>query len=218
MGTLRVHNVSMSVDGYAAGPDQSLEAPLGVGGEALHEWALATATMRRVFGLDAGAEGVDDDYIRRGEQGIGATIMGRNMFGPVRGPWPQGDEELADWRGWWGEEPPYHHPVFVLTHHAREPLEMIDTTFHFVTGGIEEAHTRALEAADGADVRIGGGASTIQAYLRAGLVDELHVAIVPRLLGGGERLFDNLAGGPEGLVCTEFVATPGAAHAVFTRV
>ncbi len=217
MGKVRVHNISMSVDGYAAGPDQSLEAPLGVGGETLHEWALATATMRRVFGLDAGAPGVDDDYIVRGEQGIGATIMGRNMFGPVRGPWPQGAEAGADWRGWWGEEPPYHHPVFVLTHHAREPLKMIGTTFHFVTGGIEEAYARAREAANEADVRIGGGASTIQAYLRAGLVDELHVAIVPRLLGAGERLFEHLAGGPEGLVCTEFVATSGAAHAVFTR-
>jgi dihydrofolate reductase len=211
MPKLRVHNFSISLDGYGAGPKQKLDDPLGVGGEQLHEWAFATRGARASFGMTGGDTGVDDDFWGRGDVGIGATIMGRNMFGPIRGPWGDagGDDE---WRGWWGDDPPYHHPVFVLTHHPRPPIEMEGgTTFHFVDQGIEAALDRAIEAAAGQDVRIGGGASTIQQYLRAGLVDELHVAVAPVLLGGGERLFDNLDG-LEGYECVEFVASPSVAH------
>ena len=214
MPKLRVHNLAMSVDGYVAGPDQSIDNPLGVGGPKLHEWVFATRTGRRMMlGVDGGEEGVDDRFMARGDVGIGATIMGRNMFGPVRGPW--GDDE---WTGWWGDDPPYHHPVFVLTHHARPPIPMQGgTTFHFVTDGIEAALERAFDAANGDDVRLGGGASTVQQYLRAGLVDELHVAIVPILLAGGQRLFDNLDGGPEGYECVEFAGSAAVAHVRFAR-
>jgi dihydrofolate reductase len=208
MARLRVHNFSLSLDGYGAGPDQSLADPLGVGGERLHEWMFRTRTFGAMFGGDGSETGVDDSYAAQGEHGIGATIMGRNMFGPVRGSW--GDEE---WRGWWGDEPPYHHPVFVLTHHAREPITMAGgTTFHFVTGGIHEALEQATAAADGRDVRLGGGVSTIQQYLRAGLLDELHVAITPVLLGRGERLFDGLADAPP-YECAELVSSPSVVHA-----
>lgn len=187
MPKLRVHNFSISFDGYAAGPGQDLEHPLGIGGERLHEWFFAVGGGAIAEGV-AGAASVDDEFVVAGDAGIGATIIGRNMFGPVRGEW--GDEE---WRGWWGEEPPYHHPVFVLTHHARPPLEMEGgTTFHFVTDGIEAASARAFDAADGLDVRVGGGASVVQQYWRAGLIDELHLAIAPVLLGSGERLFEHL--------------------------
>lgn len=212
MAGLRAHNISVSVDGYAAGPRQSVDDPLGAGGERLHEWALATRTFQ---GADAGPDadtGIDDAFMAAGDVGIGATIMGRNMFGPVRGAWDE------PWRGWWGDEPPYHHPVFVLTHHPRPPLEMSGgTTFHFVTDGIESALDQAFAAAGGRDVRLGGGASTIQQYLRAGLLDELHVAIVPILLGGGERLFDNLDGGPDKLRCVEFTSSPSVTHVRFAR-
>lgn len=208
MQKLRVHNVAISLDGYAAGPDQSIDNPLGVGGTRLHEWAFATRSFRKVHGMEGGEEGMDDDFIARGDQNVGATIMGRNMFGPIRGPW---DDE--DWSGWWGENPPFQHPVFVLTHHEREPVPMQGgTTFHFVTDGIEAALERAFEAADGRDVRLGGGPTTIQQYLRAGLINELHLAIVPILLGGGKRLFDQLDGGPEGYECVEFVNSPTVAH------
>jgi dihydrofolate reductase len=216
---LRVHNLSVSLDGYAAGPDQGPEAPLGEGGLRLHEWAQATATFRRMVGdlpdeARAGGQGdVDDRFMARGTEGVGATIMGRNMFGPVRGPW--GDE---DWRGWWGDEPPYHHPVFVLTHHARPPLERAGgTTFHFVTDGIEAALARAVEAAGGLDVRVGGGAATVQQYLRAGLVDELHVVIVPILLGAGERLLDGLGPAVDGYECVELVGSPSVVHLRLAR-
>lgn len=213
MPKLRVHNFSMSLDGYAAGPGQSLEHPLGVGGLRLHDWVFATRAGRRVFGMDGGDEGRDSEVFALGDAGIGATIMGRNMFGPVRGSWG-GDE----WAGWWGETPPYHHPVFVLTHHPRPSLTMQGgTTFHFVTDGIEAALEQAFAAADGADVRIGGGAATIQQYLRAGLIDDLHLVIAPILLGGGERLFDRLDGGPEGYECVEFVSSPTVAHVHLSR-
>jgi dihydrofolate reductase len=211
---LRVHNLSVSLDGYVAGPNQSRDEPLGVGGEALHEWAFATRTYSEMLGTGGGTEGVDDRFAAAGDVGIGATIMGRNMFGPIRGGW--GDDR---WKGWWGDNPPYHHPVFVLTHHAHEPIPMQGgTTFHFVTDGIEAALERALDAADGRDVRIGGGASTVQQYLRAGLIDEMHIALVPILLGGGERCFDHLDGGPVGYECVEFVGTPAALHARLARV
>lgn len=213
MSKLRVHNIAVSLDGYAAGPNQQLDAPLGVGGTGLHEWAFATRTFHQMQGIEGGDDGIDDQFIARGDVGVGATIMGRNMFGPIRGPWT--DES---WTGWWGDNPPYHHPVFVLTHHRREPLTMEGgTTFHFVDDGIHVALAQAFEAAAGNDVRIGGNASTIQQYLGAGLIDEMHVAIVPILLGAGERLFDNLGGGPVGYRGVEFVASPAVAHARFIR-
>src|ERR1700716_2945756 len=188
MAKLRVHNLAISLDGFAAGPNQDLDNPLGVGGSRLHEWVFATRTGRRMLGEEGGDEGLDDKFLVEGDIGIGATIMGRNMFGHIRGPWK--DEQ---WTGWWGDNPPYHHPVFVLTHHPRPSIEMQGgTIFHFVTDGIEIALERALDAAKGQDVRLGGGASTIQQYLRAQLIDEMHVAVVPVLLGGGERLFDHV--------------------------
>lgn len=214
MPKLRVHNFSMSVDGFVAGTDQSLDNPLGVGGESLHTWALATRSARSELGEGEGGEGgVDDGMWRRGTDGIGATIMGRNMFGPVRGPWP--DES---WTGWWGANPPYHHPVFVLTHHVRPPIDMEGgTTFHFVDDGIESALKQAFDAAGGADVRLGGGASTIRQYLAAGLVDELHVAIAPVLLGSGERLFDGLDQLSAGYEVAEVAPGEGATHVVITK-
>lgn len=209
MPQLRVHNFSISVDGYAAGPDQDLDNPLGVGGMRLHEWAFATPA----FGAqtDDGSS-VDEEFASRMNVGIGATIMGRNMFGPIREDWAD-----DDWKGWWGDEPPYHHEVFVLTHHPREPVAMAGgTTFTFVTAGIHAALEQAFEAAQGEDVLVGGGASTIQQYLSAGLIDEMHVAITPHILGGGERLFDNLEGGLAGYTC-EFTPSRSVIHAVFTR-
>src|SRR5262245_20403761 len=180
MTRLRVLNLAMSVDGYVAGPDQSIDAGLGVGGERLHDWVFETQTGRKMILDEEGGEtGLDDDFIAAGFEGIGAWILGRNMFGPVRGEW--GD---TDWRGWWGDEPSYHAPVFVLTHYPKSPIEMRGgTTFYFVTDGIESALAQARDAAAGADIRLGGGANTVQQYLRAGLVDELHVAVVPVLLG-----------------------------------
>ena len=213
MAKLRVHNFTLSLDGYAAGPHQDVDHPLGVGGHALHDWAFATRTYHQMQGLDGGDEDVDDRFAAQGDVGIGATIMGRNMFGPIRGPW--GDE---DWTGWWGDDPPYHHPVFVLTHHPRPSITLQGgTTFHFVTDGIHSAFERAVDAADGHDVRIGGGVATIQQYLRAGLIDEMHLAIVPVLLGDGERLFDHLDGGPVDYECVEFVGSPSVAHARLAR-
>jgi dihydrofolate reductase len=219
MPALRVHNLAVSLDGYTAGPDQSLENPLGVGGTALHDWVFVTRTGRRMIGAEGGSVGLDDDFLARAESGVGATIMGRNMFGPVRGPWGGADDPGGvPWTGWWGEEPPFHHPVFVLTHHPRAPLAMRGgTTFHFVTGGIESALEQAFEAAGGLDVRLGGGAATVQQYLRAGLVGQLHVAIVPILLGGGERLFDGLEGGPHGYECVEIAASQSVAHVRLAR-
>jgi dihydrofolate reductase len=205
MPKVRVHNFAVSLDGYAAGPGQNLENPLGVGGTRLHEWVFATRSGRRMIGEQGGDEGLDDEFLVQGDAGIGATIMGRNMFGPIRGPW--GGES---WTGWWGDTPPYHHPVFVLTHHPQPSITMQGgTTFHFVEDGIEAALQRALEAAQGRDVRIGGGVATVQQYLRAGLIDDLHLAMVPTLLGSGERLFDGSWGGYE---CVEFVSSPAVAH------
>jgi dihydrofolate reductase len=214
MPKLRVHNFAISVDGYGAGPDQGLETPLGVRGTELHDWVFETRTGRRMIGgQEGGTTGVDDAFIARGFDGIGATIMGRNMFGPVRGDW--GDEE---WKGWWGDEPPFHHPVFVLTHHARSPLTMDGgTTFHFVTDGIESAWRQAVDAAGDLDIRLGGGVSTIQAYLRAGLVDDLHVVVVPVLLERGERLFDHLDGAMAGYKCVEFTPSDAVVHVRFAR-
>jgi dihydrofolate reductase len=184
-----------------------------VGGTRLHEWAFATRSGRRTHGLEGGDEGLDDEFVARGEIGIGATVMGRNMFGPIRGPWSS-----EEWTGWWGDDPPFHHPVFVLTHHPRSSIPVRGgTTFHFVDDGIDAALERALAAADGADVRIGGGVATIQQYLRAGLIDDLHLAIVPIVLGRGERLFDHLGGGPFGYECVELVSSPTVAHVRLAR-
>jgi dihydrofolate reductase len=208
MPKLRVHNISVSLDGYAAGPHQSREDPLGIGGPGLHEWVFETRTGRKMLGEAGGDEGIDERFMAEGDEGIGATIMGRNMFGPIRGPWT--DDE---WKGWWGDEPPYHHPVFVLTHHPRPPIPMQGgTTFNFVDNGIEAALEDAFDAAAGKDVRLGGGPATIQQYLRAGLIDEMHYVIVPVLLGSGERLFERLEDGLEGYGCVEFVSSSSVAH------
>jgi dihydrofolate reductase len=182
MPNLRVCCFSVSLDGYGAGPDQSLENPLGAGGEQLHEWVFPTRTFRKMFGQDDGATGVDDDFAARGFAGIGAWILGRNMFAPSRGDWPD-----DNWKGWWGDSPPYHCPVFVLTKHPHASIAMEGgTTFHFVTDGIHAALKRATQAANGGDVRVGGGAATIRQYLQASLIDEMHVAVSPVLLGSGE--------------------------------
>lgn len=214
MTRVRVESFTISLDGYAAGPHQSLENPLGEGAAGLHQWLIPTRTFQRtLFGADGGTTGIDDDFAARGFQSVGAWILGRNMFGPIRGAWPD-----LDWKGWWGESPPYHVPTFILTHHARPSIEMEGgTTFHFVTGGIDEALERARDAAQGMDVRIGGGANTIQQFLRAGLIDELHVAISPVLLGGGERLFEGIDARALGYECVEFVASENATHAVLRR-
>jgi dihydrofolate reductase len=214
MGKLRVSAFTVSVDGYGAGPRQSLENPLGEGGTTLHEWMIPTRTFRTmVLGQQGGSTGADDDFARRSFDGVGAWILGRNMFGPVRGPWP--DEQ---WKGWWGDEPPYHVPAFVLTHHARAPLEMKGgTVFHFVTGGIHEALELAREAAGGKDVRIGGGVSTVRQYLQAGLVDQMHLAVSPTLLGSGEALFAGIDLKQLGFACTEKASTPNALHVVLTK-
>ena len=213
MPKIRVNAFSISIDGFGAGPRQSLENPLGVGGLALHEWAFATRTFQRMFGQEGGATGIDDDFAARSFENVGAWILGRNMFGPVRGPWP--DES---WKGWWGDTPPYHVPVFVLTHHPRESIVMQGgTTFHFVTDGMEAALERAAAAAAGKDVRIGGGVATIKQYLRAKLIDEMHVAISPTLLGSGEHLFEGIDLVALGYRCTAHVATPHAMHLVLSR-
>jgi dihydrofolate reductase len=213
MTRVRVESFTISIDGYGAGPDQSIDNPLGVGGEALHDWIVSTRDWRQMHVKEGGATGIDDDFAARAGKKVGAWIMGRNMFAPVRGPWPD-----MNWKGWWGNNPPFHAPVFVLTHHARPPLEMEgNTTFHFVTGGIHEALHQARQAARGMDVQIGGGPSTIQQYLRAGLIDELHVAVVPVLLGGGERLFEGVDLPALGYECVQLVGSEKAAHVVFGR-
>jgi len=211
---VRVESFTISLDGYGAGPNQDLDNPLGTGGRDLHQWLVPTRTLQRaLFGVDGGTTGVDDDFAARGFKNMGAWILGRNMFGPIRGPWPD-----ASWKGWWGNNPPYHVPVFILTHHARPPIEMEGkTTFNFVTGGIHEALDRARDAANGKDVRIGGGANTIRQYLRAGLIDELHMAIAPILLGSGERLFEGVDSRASGYECVEFMASEQATHVVLRR-
>ena len=214
MSKLRVSSFSVSLDGYGAGPDQSLENPLGVGGMALHQWAFATRTFRQMFGQDGGSTGIDDQFAARGFDNIGAWILGRNMFGPIRGPWPD-----DAWKGWWGDSPPYHCPVFVLTHHARASITMQGgTVFHFVTEGIHAALQRAFAAANGLDVRLGGGAATIRQYLQAGLIDELQLTIAPVLLGSGEHLLNGIDLHALGYACAEHVAgARAAAHVVIRK-
>ncbi len=213
MAWLRVQSFTISLDGYGAGPNQDIDNPLGAGGMALHEWVLRTRTFQQMGGKDGGATGPDDDFVARGFANVGAWILGRNMFGPIRGRW-KNDE----WKGWWGTNPPYHTPVFVLTHHRRASIEMNGgTTFHFVTDGIQSALKRAFAAADGKDVRLGGGVATIRQYLSAGLIDEMHLAISPVLLGSGESLLDGIDLPKLGYQCSEHVTTPNATHFVVTR-
>lgn len=213
MSKLRVACFAVSVDGYGAGPDQSLENPLGRGGERLHEWFVPTQTFQAMHGGSGGSLGLDNDYARRGMENLGAWILGRNMFGPVRGPWP--DEH---WQGWWGPNPPYHTPVFVLSHYERAPLVMEGgTVFHFVTGGIEEALRLAREAANGKDVRVGGGAATIRQYLRARLIDEIHLAQSPILLGAGEYLFEGIDLPTLGYKVVRHESSASATHLILAR-
>jgi dihydrofolate reductase len=214
MSKLRVESFTISIDGFGAGPNQDITNPLGDGGASLHGWLFPTSTLQKnLFGNDSGETGVDDDYAARGFRNVGAWILGRNMFGPVRGPWP--DES---WRGWWGENPVYHVPVFVLTNHVRAPLVMEGgTTFHFVTEGPVAALELAREAAAGKDVRVGGGVNTIQQYLRERLIDEMHIAISPVLLGSGERLFDGVNLPALGYACVRHEATARATHLILSR-
>jgi len=213
MSKLRVNCFALSADGYGAGPRQDLEHPLGVGGEGLHQWFRPTRTFRAMFGESEGTTGVDDDFARRAMENLGAWILGRNMFGPIRGEWPD-----DAWKGWWGANPPYHVPVFVLTHHPRESITMEGgTTFHFVTDGIEAALARAKEAAGPKDVRLGGGVETIRQYLRAGLVDEMHLAISPVFLGSGEHLLAGLDLVALGYRVTGNVCSEAALHVVVQR-
>ena len=212
MPVVRVNNLTVSLDGYVAGPDQSQDHPLGVGGEQLHGWMVATKAFREAHDMEGGDTGPDSDIAARGAHGYGAEIMGRNKFGPVRGAWPD-----DAWRGWWGENPPFHTPVFVLTHHPRDPLVMEGgTTFHFVSDGIESALEQARAAAGDLDVHIGGGALTVREYLAADLIDEMHLALVPVLLGGGERLFEgvDLA---DRFEFEPVQSSPAAAHFVLRR-
>jgi len=214
MARVVVRNFAVSLDGFGAGPDQNLDNPIGAGGDRLHTWIFETRFGRQMIGGDGGSVGLDNDLLEQGDQGIGATIMGRNMFGPIRGDWP--DEA---WRGWWGDNPPYHHPVFVLTHHPRQPIEMQGgTTFYFVADGIQSALDQAVNAAQGGDVRIGGGISTIQQYLRAGLIDELGLAIVPILLGSGERLLESARIGSPNYELAGLASSDRVAHIRLQRV
>ncbi len=213
MSRVRVAAFAVSADGFGAGPDQSLEAPLGVGGEGLHQWFFPTRTFRTMLGQADGTTGVDDDFAARSMAGIGAWIMGRHMFAPSRGPWVE-----DGWKGWWGPNPPYHVPVFVLTHHARAPLAMEGgTVFHFVTEGIHAALDRAREAAGGRDIRIGGGAATVRHYVHAGLVDELHLVVSPVLLGAGEPLFAGMDWKVLGYRVAESTPSEKALHLVLRR-
>ena len=215
MGKVRVWGFSISLDGYGAGPAQSLADPLGIGGMRLHEWFFVTRTFKQMHTPDVadGSTDIDDRFAARGFENVGAWIIGRNMFGPVRGPWP--DES---WKGWWGDTPPYHCDVFVLTHHARDEITMAGgTVFHFVTDGIDQALTRARAAAGDRDVRIGGGVATIRQYLQQGLIDEMHLAVSPVLLGRGEALFTGLDLPGLGYRVSEHVPTELATHIVLTK-
>ena len=214
MSKLRVASFSISLDGFGAGPNQDLENPLGVGGKDLHNWFFPTESFQKMIGNSAGGTtGVDNDFAVRGFENLGAWILGRNMFGPIRGEWPN-----QEWKGWWGDNPPYHTPVFVLTHHSRAPIAMEGgTTFYFVTDGIASALKKAKEAAKGKDIRIGGGVAAIREYLKAGLIDEMHLAISPVLLGSGEHLLQGIDLKKLGYRCTEHIATENATHVVIGR-
>lgn len=213
MGRVRVAGFSLSLDGYGAGPEQSLQDPLGKGGGQLHGWFVGTRTFKAMVGAEGGSKGVDEAFARRSMDGFGAFILGRNMFTPARGDWSD-----DGWKGWWGDDPPYHAPTFILTHHARAPIVMEGgTTFHFVTGGVHAALEQAREAAGTLDVKIGGGVSTVRQCLRAGLVDEAHFAVSPVLLGRGEAMFEGLDLPALGYRVAETVATDLATHVVLGR-
>lgn len=213
MTQVKVCAYSVSLDGFGAGPDQSLKDPLGKGGEELHQWFFPTRRFQKMYGKGEGTTGIDNEFAERSFVNVGAWIMGRNMFGPVRGPWPD-----YDWKGWWGQNPPYHVPVFVLTHHAREPLVMQGgTVFHFITDGIESALEKAKAAANGKDIRIGGGASTVRQYLQAGHIDEMHIAFSPMFLGSGEPLFTDINLPALGFTVTEKKSTDLATHVILRK-
>ena len=213
MTRVKVAGFSLSIDGFGAGPDQSLADPLGKRGKELHRWIFGTKMFGAMTGQGGGSDGIDEDFARRSMSGFGSFILGRNMFGPIRGDWPN-----EDWRGWWGEDPPYHAPTFVLTHHKRDPVVMAGgTTFHFVTEGIETALDLAKKAAGGRDVKIGGGVNTVRQYLVAGLIDELHLVIAPVVLGRGEALFRDIDMPTLGYRVAESVATEFATHVVLVR-
>ncbi|WP_184695170.1 dihydrofolate reductase family protein [Rhizobium leguminosarum] len=213
MSKVRVAGFSLSVDGFGAGPEQSMQDPLGKRGAEMFQWFFHTRTFRAMQGKDDGSQGIDEDYAARGMANFGAFILGRNMFGPIRGDWPG-----ESWKGWWGPNPPYHAPTFILTHYPRDPLVMEGgTTFHFITGGIEDALEKAMAAAGGKDVKIGGGVSTVRQYLQAGLIDELHFAISPVVLGKGEAMFTGIDLPALGFRVAEHVATEHATHIVLTK-
>lgn len=213
MSKVRILNFTISIDGYGAGPNQTMDNPLGVGGEELHNWMVKTATFHKMYGGEGGTEGIDNDFTARGVVNIGAWILGRNMFALSRGEWPD-----DGWEGWWGETPPYHGPVFILTHHPRASIPMEGgTTFHFVTEGIHVALERARKAASGKDVRIVGGVNVIQQYIRERLVDEMHIPIAPVVLGSGEHLYKGINLLELGYKLTEHVATSDAMHLVFIK-
>ena len=208
MGKVKAAAFSVSLDGYGAGPAQDIDNPLGVGGMQVHDWMRGTQMFHKMTGQEGGSTGVNDQFAKASMENLGAWIMGRNMFGPIRGAWPD-----DAWKGWWGDEPPYHTPVFVLTHHARAPIEMAGgTIFHFVTNGIEAALERARAAAGDKDIRIGGGVATIRQYLQARVFDELHLVLAPVLLGSGEHLFAGLDLPGLGYACVESVPAPDATH------
>src|SRR3989337_2788238 len=213
MSKVKVTAFSVSLDGYGAGPDQSRENPLGKRGEELHEWIFPTKMFKKMYGKGEGTEGTDNDFADKSFESLGAWIMGRNMFGPIRGPWPNNE-----WKGWWGQKPPYHVPVFVLTNHARESVSMEGgTTFHFVTDGIESALEKARNAANGKDIRIGGGTSTIRQFLQAGYIDEMHLAFSPWFLGSGEHLFAGIDLPKLGFTETQTMYGKGATHVILKK-
>jgi dihydrofolate reductase len=213
MSKIKVTAFSVSLDGFGAGPDQSKENALGIKGDELHNWMVTTKMFHQMTGKDGGIKGVDNDIVEQSMDNVGAWIMGRNMFGPVRGPWPDNE-----WKGWWGEEPPFHVPVFILTHHAREPITMKGgTTFHFITGGIESALEAAKKAANGKDIRIGGGVSTIRQFLKAGYIDEMQLTFAPVLLGSGEHLFSGLDLSALGFNQIQKINGEKATHIVLTK-
>ncbi len=217
MSRLRVESLSMSFDGYGAGPNQSLENPLGENGKTIFEWFFQTMTFNKMIGQPGGTTSIDNQFASRGFENIGANIMGRNMFGPIRGPWEK-DLKGEEWKGWWGPNPPYHSPVFVLTHHARKPIEMEGgTIFYFVTDGIESALKQAQKAAGGKDIRLNGGISVIKQYLSKGLVDYMHLAVSPKLLGSGENLFQGIDLVKAGYTIKESVRGENATHVIFEK-
>jgi dihydrofolate reductase len=213
MSKVKVAAFSVSLDGYGAGPDQTREEPLGKRGEELHEWIFPTKMFQKIYGKGEGTEGTDNDFAEKSFENLGAWIMGRNMFGPIRGSWPN-----DDWKGWWGENPPYHVPIFVLTNHARESVTMMGgTTFHFVTDGIASALDKARKAANGKDIRIGGGVSTIRQFLEADYIDEMHLAVAPVFLGCGENLFAGVDLPKLGFTETQTFYGKGAAHVILKK-